>query len=285
MKRLRYIGAGLVVMAGLFTLFTGCEDPQKEPDTPMGSDDTSKNYTETAFGMNLEMVYVEGGTFKMGGTEDQGDEVQDNELPVRDVSLNSFYIGKFVITQAQWERVMGTDVREQWGKAELDLGISEEGPDFPMYYISWKEATAFCERLSESTGKKYALPTEAQWEYAARGGRKDVPGRFSGSDSLLEVAWSYADTVRRLHKVGLKKPNELGLYDMSGNVYEYCSDNYDLYNPEDTDTPTGAPVSPYRVARGGSYIDKPFRCRVAYRATPLPTFSATNIGFRIVCLP
>lgn len=275
MKRLRYIGTSLLVLAGLFT---ACEKPNE-------NDTATKDFTETAYGMKLEMVYVEGGTFLMGGTEDQGDEVQDNELPVRKVKLNSFYIGKFVITQDQWERVMGTDVREQWGKAELDLGISEEGPDFPMYYISWQEATAFCEKLSEETGKKYALPTEAQWEYAARGGRKDVPGRFSGSDNLLEVAWSYQDTVRRLQKVGLKKPNELGLYDMSGNVYEYCSDNYDLYDPEDTDNPTGAPTSPYRVTRGGSYIDKPFRCRVAYRGTPTPTFSATNIGFRIVCIP
>ena len=246
--------------------------------------ETMRDFTETAYGMKLEMVYVEGGTFKMGGTEDQGEDVQDNELPVRSVRLNSFYIGKFVITQDQWERVMGTNVREQWEKAELNLGISEEGPDFPMYYISWNEATAFCEKLSEASGKKYVLPTEAQWEYAARGGRKDVPGRFSGSDNLLEVAWSYEDTVRRLQKVGLKKPNELGLYDMSGNVYEFCADYYDLYNPEDTDNPQGAPSSPYRVTRGGSYIDKPLRCRVAYRGTPTPTFSATNIGFRIVCI-
>lgn len=244
----------------------------------------SRDYTETAFGLEVEMVYVEGGTFKMGATEEQGEDAVDNEKPVRDVRLDSYFIGRYEITQEQWESVMGTTVRDQWELAAIDFGLSEEGAGFPMYYITWEEAREFCARLSERTGKTYVLPTEAQWEYAARGGVRSRSTKYSGSDSLDEVGWYYGST-KKLQLVGGKKPNELGLYDMSGNVWEWCADNYDVYDPADTDNPTGAASSPCRVSRGGSWADKASHCRVSYRATPYPDFRLLNLGFRIVMIP
>ncbi|MDE6494318.1 MAG: formylglycine-generating enzyme family protein [Bacteroidales bacterium] len=247
--------------------------------------DSHRDYVENALGLKLDMVYVEGGSFAMGATEEQGEDALDNEKPVRTVRLDSYYIGRFEITQGQWEKVMGSTVRDQWAVADIDFGISEEGDAFPMYYITWEEAVAFCEKLSELTGRHYVLPTEAQWEYAARGGRKAQPTKYSGSDILDEVGWYYTENTKRLQLVGGKSSNELGIYDMSGNVWEYCADYYDMYDPSQTDNPTGAETSPCRVSRGGSWADVASHCRVSYRATPLPNFRLLNLGFRVAMIP
>ena len=136
----------------------------------------------------LEMVYVEGGTFQMGATEEQGWDVMDNEKPVHEVTLDSFYIGKYAVTQAQWQAVMGTTIERQRDKAneqhDKKLDLFGVGNDFPMYYVSWEDAQAFCAKLSEMTGKKYRLPTEADLEYAARGGKRPMARNTRGSTTL-----------------------------------------------------------------------------------------------------
>ena len=217
----------------------------------------------------MEVVYVTGGEFEMGATD-----MYDDEKPVRTIRLDSYYIGKYEVTQAQWLAVMGQD---RYGR-DYEYG---KGDDYPAYYVSWNEAQEFCKRLSETTGKKYGLPTEAQWEYAARGGNKSQHYLYAGSDDLDEVAWYNGGTFATAHPVGQKKANELGIYDMSGNVSEWCSDWYGRYDENDTDNPQG-PTEGYasqRVNRGGDWNDSGNGCRVTCRN------SGGYIGFRVVYLP
>lgn len=227
MKRVIETGLGTLLALGMMV---SCE-PENENESSL------KDYTETAFGMNLEMVYVKGGTFEMGATEEQEDDAFFEEYPVRTIRLDGYYIGKYELTQAQWRAVMGTSLREQRDKANPAWGIYGEGDNYPMGYVSWEEAQAFCKKLSEQTGKRYILPTEAQWEYAARGGNKSRHYKYAGSNDIGEVAW-YKENSNDVgsghpdygsHPVGTKKANELGCYDMSGNVFEWCSDWADRY--------------------------------------------------------
>ena len=244
-----------------------------------------RNYTETEFGLNMEMVYVEGGTFEMGATAEQGNDYDEYEKPVRTVTLDSYHIGKYEVTQAQWKAVMGTSLKEQRVLSTYE-GSIEEGADYPMFFVSWDEAQEFCKRLSEATGKKYVLPTEAQWEYAARGGKKSNGYKYSGSDDIEEVAWYSGNSYDYgTHRVGTKKANELGIYDMSGNVEEWCSDRYGTYDESDTDNPQGPVNGSYRVRRGGSWFFSALYCRVASRVITHPDYSIFDLGFRVVCLP
>ncbi len=169
-----------------------------------------------------EMVYVPGGTFLMGSTDGESDEA-----PVHQVTLDSFYIGKYEVTQSQWQAIMGTTVNQQRDKAGKELDLAGVGDTYPMYYVSWDEVQEFISRLNAATGKHYRLPTEAEWEYAARGGNKSQGYIYSGSDSLDNVAWYYENSNDSVHPVGTKSPNELGIYDMSGNVSEWCLDQHD----------------------------------------------------------
>lgn len=222
----------------------------------------------------MEVVYVTGGEFEMGATEEQGDDARESEKPVRTVRLDSYYIGKYEVTQAQWQAVMG----------QLKHGLSYEygkGDDYPAYYVSWDDAQEFCKKLSEATGKKYVLPTEAQWEYAARGGNKSQHYKYAGSDDIDEVAWYGGGEFATAHPVGTKKANELGIYDMSGNVEEWCSDWYGKYDENDTENPQG-PAEGYasqRVHRGGCWWSSAYECRVSSR-----NGGGMN-GFRVVYLP
>lgn len=219
----------------------------------------------------IEMVYVEGGEFEMGATAEQGDDAQDNERPVRTVKLDSYHIGKYEITQAQWKSVMGTEPSVF------------KGDNLPVEMVSWIEAQEFCKRLSEATGKKYTLPTEAQWEYAARGGNKSQHYKYAGSNDIDEVAWYENNSGRITHPVGTKKANELGIYDMSGNVYEWCSDWYGDYDENDTENPQGVADGAERVLRGGYWRYYTWGCRVSYRShsTPDDQFA---LGFRVACI-
>lgn len=231
------------------------------------------------------MVYVEGGTFQMGATEEQGWDVMDNEKPVHEVTLDSFYIGKYAVTQAQWQAVMGTTIERQRDKAneqhDKKLDLFGVGNDFPMYYVSWEDAQAFCAKLSEMTGKKYRLPTEAEWEYAARGGKKADGTKYAGSDNLDDVAWYVNNSDGKMHPVGKKNPNGLGLYDMSGNVAEWCSERPGSYS--NYPNPWGAADD--RVSRGGCWTANPVFCRVAARMVECADFRYFITGFRIVCEP
>ena len=237
-------------------------------------------YTETVSGLSFDMVYVEGGTFRMGGTEEQGEDAWADEKPVHSVTLSDYYIGKFEVTQGLWKAVMGTGVEEQMEKTgESDLyGV---GDDYPMYYVSWDEAQEFVSKLSELTGKKYVLPTEAQWEYAARGGVKSRGYKYSGSNTIDDVAWYDGNSGFAAHPVGTKLPNELGIYDMSGNVWEWCSDWYSDYSDVSQTDPTGPSSGSIRVYRGGGWHDDAWYCRVSFRDGDLPGGRYGDLGFRV----
>ncbi len=155
-----------------------------------------------------------------------------------------------------------------------------------MYDVNWDEAMAFCEELSRQTGKKYCLPTEAQWEYAARGGNRNDGTKYSGSYSIDAVAWYDGNSGNSTHIVGSKRPNGLGLYDMSGNVEEWCKDWYsDSYVDYQTDNPTGPSLGSLRVCRGGGKDGGANDGRVAYRSNGIPSGRFSNVGFRVVCIP
>ena len=244
-----------------------------------------QDFVETTFGINMKMVYVEGGSFVMGCTGEQGSDCDADEKNTRRVTLDGYYIGMTEITQGQWQKVMGTSVEQQRNKADANWPL-RGGTDYPMYYVSWEEAMAFCQELSRQTGKKYTLPTEAQWEYAARGGNRNDGTKYSGSYSVDAVAWYGENSGDVTHIVGSKRPNGLGLYDMSGNVYEWCRDWYaDSYIGYQTDNPTGPSSGSSRVFRGGSWCGGSLCCRVSDRDWGSTDRRNPCRGFRVGCLP
>lgn len=246
----------------------------------------SQNYVENAgCDLGMKMVYVEGGTFTMGATSEQSGEASFNESLTHSVTLDSFYIGECEVTQAQWQKIMGTTVYQQRDKANTSLSMSGVGDSHPMYYISWEDAQNFCRELSAMTGKTYLLPTEAQWEYAARGGKHSKGYKYSGSYAIDAVAWYSDNSGGATHPVKQKRANELGLYDMSGNVWEWCSDWYGLYSSSSHNNPTGASSGRYRVLRGGSSSHIARSCRSSCRDRYAPSGRLDNSGFRVVCLP
>lgn len=293
MKKLCFVGMGMALCL-LAAVWTGCDKPDEpeqpgqeqekptEPEKPADNDDNvGKDYVDTAFGMALSMVYVEGGTFLMGATEEQGQDVSDVELPVHEVTLNDFYIGKYEITQAQWTAVMGTtlsEIIEEYGYTPYGIGDGHA-----MYDITWVESYIFCERLSERTGKTYRLPTEAEWEYAARGGQHADGTMYAGSNDIDEVAWYQKNSDTVVHPVGQKKPNGLGLYDMSGNVWEWCMDWYTAYPSEAQVNPRGPLQGKNRVIRGGYWNGVANSGRVSSRGSYEPGYRNFSRGFRVVC--
>lgn len=260
--------------------FAGCsKDHDDDGKIKIGED-----FTEKVSGVEIEMVYVEGGTFQMGATSEQGSDYDSNERPVHSVTLSDYYIGKFEVTQGLWEKVMGTTIHEQRIKAGYSF-TNGVGSDYPMYYVNWEEAQEFCKKLSQLTGKTYVLPTEAQWEYAARGGVKSRGYKYSGSNTIGNVAWYSDNSSSSTHPVATKQPNELGLYDMSGNVWEWCSDWYGSYSSESQSNPTGPSTGSNRVLRGGSWCNSARNCRVSFRNYSYPSNRSFNDGFRFVLLP
>jgi formylglycine-generating enzyme required for sulfatase activity len=195
-----------------------------------------------------EMVFVQGGTFQMGCKDDneRGIICEDNEKPVHQVQLDDFSIGKYEVTQEEWEAVMGNN----------PSGF-KDCPKCPIESVSWNDVQEFIQKLNERTGKNYRLPTEAEWEYAARGGQEGgYEYIYSGSNDLDEVGWYENNSGFKTHPVGGKKQNTLGLYDMSGNVWELCSDWYseDYYENSPGKNPQGPLRGSYRVNRGGSWF-------------------------------
>ena len=232
-------------------------------------------YVETIKGLNMKMVYVEGGTLQMGATTEQGSDAYSEEKPVHSVTLSSYYIAECEVTQAQWRAIMGNNPS------------CYTGDNNPVEAIYWEEAKQFCEKLSQLTGKKYTLPTEAQWEYAARGGEKSQGYKYSGSNDISAVAWYMDNSNDQTHPVKQKSPNELGLYDMTGNVLEWCSDWYysNYYSSSSQTNPTGPSGGIFRVVRGGCWGSEARNCRVSYRGYYDPSSRSNYCGFRIVCLP
>lgn len=221
-------------------------------------------------GVTFNMVKVEGGTFLMGATYEQGSDYYNNERPVHEVTLSDYYIGETEVTQALWKAVMGSNPSNFKGNDLL-----------PVENVSWDKCQEFIEKLNTLTGRQFRLPTEAQWEYAARGGNRAEDHKYSGSDNLDEVGWYTKNSDGRTHKVATKAPNELGLYDMSGNVYEWCQDWYGQYGGYAQKNPTGPSSGSYRVNRGGSWNDGAGNCRVSYRYFDTPSISDCNQGLRL----
>jgi formylglycine-generating enzyme required for sulfatase activity len=237
--------------------------------------------TYTANGVSFDMVAVDGGTFSMGAPYD---------TPVHSVTLSSFSIGKTEVTQALWLAVMGAhNSTQNYGS----------GKNYPEYYVSWNDIVGtgnttgytvngvayktdgFCYKLSQLVGRQFFLPTEAQWEYAARGGNKSNGYTYSGSNTIDDVAWYVSTSSSTAHTVGTKQANELGIYDMSGNVWEWCSDWYGTYSSSSQTNPTGASSGYDRVLRGGSWDSGTTYCRVAGRYQHDPADRGDLDGFRL----
>jgi len=237
--------------------------------------------SEVIVEIEKDMVYVEGGSFTMGCTSEQSD-CRDDEKPTHRVTLSSYYISKYEVTQSQWESVMGTAVSEQRDKVGSNWPLNGTGPNYPMYYVSWNEAQEFIWKLNAQTGGKYRLPTEAEWEYAARGGATSRSYQYSGSNKIGSVAWYNG---KRAHPVGRKSANELGLFDMSGNVLEWCKDWYDegYYANSPATNPQGPSSCENRVMRGGNFSFAAWGCRVALRHNASPGDRWITGGFRLAC--
>ena len=217
-----------------------------------------------------EMVWVEGGTFTMGCTDEQGEDCRDTEKPSHKVTLSGFYIGKYEVSQKEWKSVMGKNPSLR------------KGDDLPVESVSLNDIQQFIQTLNATSGKNYRLPTEAEWEYAARGGNKSEGYKYSGSNDANAVAWFYENSGGNLHSVGTKKSNELGIYDMSGNIFEWCSDWYGNYTADPQTNPPGPTTGLYRLIRGGSIQYNSAFCRVSARLDAYSNYSGEVVGFRLV---
>ena len=220
-------------------------------------------------GICIEMVKVEAGTFMMGATSEMKNPY-DDEKPVHQVTLtNDYYMGKYEVTQALWQAVMGSNPS------------NFKGDNLPVEEVSWNDCQEFISKLNSLTGRKFRLPTEAEWEYAARGGKKSRSYQYSGSSNISDVAWYDGNSVNKTHPVGTKQANELGIYDMTGNVWEWCSDWYGFYSSSSQTNPTGADSGSSRVFRGGSWYGNARYCRLSFRDCTPPDCRGYNLGLRL----
>ena len=233
------------------------------PPPPSGNVDSI-----TVNGVTFKMVKVEGGTFMMGAPITDS-EAYSNELPQHCVTLSEYYIAETEVTQALWQAVMGSNPSHF------------KFPDRPVEEISWNDCKTFIEKLNQLTDKQFRLPTEAEWEYAARGGGNSHGYKFSGSDNVDDVAWYTDNCGGETHAVKTKAANELGLYDMTGNVLEWCSDWMAAYTADTVSNPQGPAAGFKRVLRGGSLYNDARRLRVTRRSEYNPTFTDYSVGFRL----
>lgn len=208
----------------------------------------------TVNGVSFEMVRVEGGTFRMGATSEQGSDAWGDEKPVHSVTLSGYYIGKTEVTQALWQAVMGSNPSRF------------EGSDLPVECVSWNDCQEFIQKLNRLTGRNFRLPTEAEWEFACRGGNNSRGYKYSGSNNLGSVAWYDGNSGGKTHPVATKSPNELGIYDMSGNVLEWCADWYGDYSSGAQTNPKGPYGGSSRVYRGGGWCGSVGSCRSSCRS-------------------
>ena len=219
--------------------------------------------------LEANMVRVEGGTFTMGATKEQKKDADDDEKPSHQVTLSSFYLCKYEVTQELWQAVMGTNPS------------MFKGSKRPVEQVSWEDCQRFITMLNQMTGKNYRLPTEAEWEYAARGGNRSNGYKYAGGNSIGDVAWYNGNSGSTTHDVGTKHANELGLYDMAGNVFEWCSDWYSRYSSSSQTNPSGpSSICSYRVRRGGSWLNDSKFSRVSYRGSA-PTWRSDHLGLRL----
>ena len=229
------------------------------------------NQTFTVNGVSFDMIAVAGGTFTMGATAEQGSDASNKEEPSHQVTLSSYYIGKTEVTQRLWQAVMRSNPS------------NHSGNNFPVEQVSWNDCQTFITKLNELTGMNFRLPTETEWEFAARGGNKSQGYKYSGSNTIDDVAWYRSNSSSQTLPVATKAPNELGIYDMSGNVWEWCIDWYGDYSSSAQTNPTGPVSGSYRVLRGGSWNAGAGGCRVSYRIYGSPDDTNDCIGLRL-CL-
>ena len=220
-------------------------------------------------GISIDMVKVEAGTFMMGATSEMKDPYSDKK-PVHQVTLtNDYYMGKYEVTQALWQAVMGSNPS------------NFKGDNLPVETVNWNDCQEFISKLNSLTGRKFRLPTEAEWEYAARGGKKSRGYQYSGSRKISDVAWYEGNSRSKTHPVGRKQANELGIYDMSGNVWEWCSDWYGSYSSSSQTNPMGSDSGAKRVRRGGSWCYIARICRSSYRYGDAPDCRGLYLGLRL----
>ena len=225
----------------------------------------------TVNGVTFKMVKVDGGTFTMGATEEEDADYQVFKgSPKHQVTLSKYWIGQTEVTQELWAAVMGSNP-----------STDQSNLQYPVNSISWEDCATFISQLNQLTGKQFRLPTEAEWEYAAKGGAKSMGYVYSGSDNLDEVAWFSTNSESRLHQVGTKKANELGLYDMCGNIDEWCNDWYSLYTAEPVENPTGPETGMSRIHRGGRWNASAMYCRLTRRDGFAPGVTRNYLGLRL----
>ncbi len=223
----------------------------------------------TVRGVSFEMVRVEGGTFRMGATSEQENDADSNEKPVHSVTLSSYYIGKTEVTQALWQAVMGSNPSYN------------KGADLPVDSVSWNDCQEFIQKLNRLTGFNFRLPTEAEWEFACRGGNNSCGYKYSGSNAIDNVAWYCGNSGQKTHPVATKAPNELGIYDMNGNVIEWCNDWGTPYTANSQTNPTGLSTGRVHMCRGGGYPLHAMHCRSSTRSADIPSSRISFLGLRL----
>ena len=279
MKKLHHISLMALLACPMIMLSCGSSSAPKnsnetalEASNDSAANDSIANKEKISFtvkGVTFNMILVKGGTFTMGATPEQGKDAGKDEKPAHQVTLSDYYIGETEVTQALYEAIIGENPSDK------------KGVDLPVESVDGGDCDWFAKKLSELTGRKFRLPTEAEWEFAARGGNKSKGYKYAGSNNLSDVAW-FNDMEIKSRPVKGKAPNELGIYDMSGNVDEYCADNYARYSNESQTNPMiEAEESEGQVLRGGSFADDDGKsCRVSSRSFT-PGYVFGSVGFRI----
>ena len=273
---LLYLIVGIVLVFILLLFFNDRPESSSSPsvDVPVSQIPVGASYKDGFLrvnGIEYPMVYVSGGSFDMGATSEQGSDADSDEQTVHRVTLSSYRIGKYEVTQELWEAVMGSNPSHF------------KGARHPVEMVSWDDCQRFINKLNELTGQNFRLPTEAEWEFAARDGNSSRGYKYSGSNNVDNVAWYSGNSGYTTHNVGTKSPNELGVYDMSGNVCEWCSDWYGEYSSASQTNPKGPGSGSNRVDRGGSWSNIARNSRVSIRYYSTPDNRYANLGFRL-CL-
>ena len=263
----------LIVKEGETAMLTAkLEKPKAEQTVAVSNPQATSsvgNQVISVDNVSFNMIRVDGGTFMMGATNEQIGAAESDERPVHQVTIAPFYIGETEVSQALWEIVMG------YNPSYFN------GSNRPVENISWDDCQEFIQKLNQKTGRNFRLPTEAEWEFAARGGNKSCRYKYSGSNNIKDVARFTENSKNKTHAVKTKEANELGLYDMSGNVWEWCNDRYGSYSSSIQTNPTGPSSGSLRVYRGGSWNYAEWHCRVSERSGDKPNNRASDFGLRL----
>jgi formylglycine-generating enzyme required for sulfatase activity len=246
---------------------SGVSGDDISPDVTIGENSGVSGEETSLMVEEIDLVFVSGGCFQMGNEDGYSDE-----QPVHDVCLDDFWIGRYEVSQDEWANVMANNPSS-----------FSDCPNCPVEEVSWNDVQEFIKKLNIKTGQHYSLPSEAEWEYAARGGVSSQGYTYSGSNELDVVAWYNNNSGGKTHSVGEKQPNELGLYDMSGNVWEWVLDWYgdSYYGSSPLDNPVGPSAGSDRVSRGGSWFEWPQYCWATGRSGYDPASRLDNLGFRL----